>query len=55
MLGGNKMSKETGKDLKRTLKTIDNLEDMFKDKDLEVIFGLEELKTQVTEILNKLK
>lgn len=44
-----------GEDLEKTIKTIDNLEDMFKDKDIEVIFGLEELKTQVTEILNKLK
>lgn len=49
------MGEKVNRNLEKTLKTIDNLEDMFKDKDLEVIFGLEELKTQVTEILNKLK
>lgn len=49
------MGEKVNRNLERTLKTIDNLEDMFKDKDIEVIFGLEELKTQVKEILNKLK
>lgn len=49
------MDKKINGNLERALKTIDNLEDMFKDKDMEVIFGLEELKTQVKEILNKLK
>lgn len=49
------MGEKVNRNLEKALKTIDNLEDMFKDKDLEVIFGLEELKIQVTEILNKLK
>ncbi|MGM9881475.1 MAG: hypothetical protein ACI31S_01375 [Bacilli bacterium] len=44
-------------ELKETLKTIDNLEEMFENEgqDIEVIFGLEEIKRQINKILEEEK
>ena len=43
--------------LKNTIKSIDNLEDMFtaEGQDVEVIFGLEEIKKQINEIIKEEK
>lgn len=37
--------------LKNVIKTIENMEKMFEDKDVEVIFALEELKEQINSII----
>lgn len=39
------------KKLKKTINTIDNLEEQFKDEDIQVIFGLEEIKAEINEII----